>query len=253
MSAIQPASTINLFGLNIYALSKEELLQELQRHLRSNNKQLLKIFTPNPEQVIQSQEDRRFFSELQQADYLLPDGLYLVRASQLFHLLDRRPRALSQRITGVEVIEALLQWTAREKMPVLVVGGRNYRSKLPANVSWTPAYAHKEQILPKEEQQVEALIKKLRPKIVFVAFGAPAQERWILRHQALLEKNGVKLAMVAGGAFDFLWGQVKRAPQIWQDLGLEWFYRLLQEPWRAKRQTRLFSFVLLTFKEVLNS
>jgi N-acetylglucosaminyldiphosphoundecaprenol N-acetyl-beta-D-mannosaminyltransferase len=71
------------------------------------------------------------------------------------------------------------------------------------------------------------------PDILFVALGAPKQERWIFENLNKLES--VKLAMGVGGAFDFLSGKTKRAPLWMRKIGLEWFWRLIIEPRRVKR------------------
>ena len=74
---------------------------------------------------------------------------------------------------------------------------------------------------------------KRNQKILFVAYGSPNQELWIAHH--LHELKSVKIAMGVGGAFDFLAGERKRAPKWMQRLGLEWLFRLIQEPSRIKR------------------
>jgi len=76
-------------------------------------------------------------------------------------------------------------------------------------------------------------INKAQPDILFVAFGAPKQEKWI--YENLKKMPSVKLAMGVGGSFDFISGKVKRAPLIFQKAGLEWFWRLILEPWRFRR------------------
>lgn len=82
--------------------------------------------------------------------------------------------------------------------------------------------------------------------VLFVAFGAPKQEEWIASH---LQKSSTRVAMGVGGAFDFITGKVKRAPFYIRLIGLEWLYRLIQEPWRWKRQLALLTFTKLTILE----
>jgi N-acetylglucosaminyldiphosphoundecaprenol N-acetyl-beta-D-mannosaminyltransferase len=77
--------------------------------------------------------------------------------------------------------------------------------------------------------------------ILFVAYGAPEQDKWIARNLARLD---VKMAMGVGGSFDFIAGLVPRAPQWMRDAGLEWLYRLIRQPWRFRRMLRLPRFVL---------
>lgn len=82
--------------------------------------------------------------------------------------------------------------------------------------------------------------------ILFVAFGSPKQEIWIAEN---LDKLPVRVAIGVGGAFDFVSGKVKRAPVWVRKIGLEWLFRLILQPWRIKRQLRLFKFVFLVLGE----
>lgn len=82
--------------------------------------------------------------------------------------------------------------------------------------------------------------------ILFVAFGSPKQEIWIHEN---LPKLPVKVAIGVGGAFDLISGKIKRAPLWIQKAGLEWLFRLFNQPWRAKRQIALIKFIYLVLKE----
>ena len=84
--------------------------------------------------------------------------------------------------------------------------------------------------------------------ILFVAFGSPKQEKWIYEN---LPKLDVTVAIGVGGSFDFISGKVKRAPVFIRNLGLEWLFRLIIQPWRVKRQIALLEFVILVLKEKL--
>jgi N-acetylglucosaminyldiphosphoundecaprenol N-acetyl-beta-D-mannosaminyltransferase len=91
-----------------------------------------------------------------------------------------------------------------------------------------------------EEDGILALVKQAKPDILFVAYGAPQQDKWIARNLARL---GVPLAMGVGGALDFIAGAAVRAPRWMQRLGLEWLHRLYREPWRWRRMLALPRFV----------
>jgi N-acetylglucosaminyldiphosphoundecaprenol N-acetyl-beta-D-mannosaminyltransferase len=84
--------------------------------------------------------------------------------------------------------------------------------------------------------------------ILFVAFGAPKQEFWINEN---LEKIPVKVAIGVGGAFDYISGKIPRAPGFIRNIGLEWLFRLVVQPWRIKRQLSLLEFAWLVAKEKL--
>ncbi len=234
--------------------------------------QPLIIFTPNPEQLVQAHHDQSFYYNLKQADLLIPDGVGLVWASRLLALRGKGQR-IKERISGIDLVQDLLDLAKKRKLKVLVVGGKNYQAaiverqakqpefigrmtvipQLPAKLHWTPAFQDASKPTPKEQTALVGLIKKLRPEIVFVAFGAPQQESWVIEQRGLLASAGVKLAMVVGGSFDVILGKVPRAPQWPQQLGLEWLYRLWWEPWRWRRQLRLLEFAWLVLREWLSN
>jgi N-acetylglucosaminyldiphosphoundecaprenol N-acetyl-beta-D-mannosaminyltransferase len=242
---------VNMFDLPLFSSDKEELLRLISTHLKKGQKPAY-IFTPNPEQLVQASTDMTFKHMLQQADWLLPDGVGLVVASKLVALKTGQP-ALRERIPGVEVVSDLLQLADTNQYKVLLIGGRDYElAQLPPrNFLWTPGYLSVVSPTIEEEQALQHIVREFKPDIVFVAFGAPHQEHWIINHRALLEKNRVKIAMAVGGSFDYLTGQVTRAPQWLRSVGGEWAYRLLRQPWRAQRQTRLVTFVGMTLKELV--
>lgn len=111
--------------------------------------------------------------------------------------------------------------------------------------AWTPAYQQVQQTTRQEEERLQELILSYQPHILLVAFGAPWQERWVIEHRGLLRQANVKIALVVGGAMDVLLGKRKRAPLWMQNCGLEWMFRLAQQPWRWRRQLRLAKFVWL--------
>ena len=88
----------------------------------------------------------------------------------------------------------------------------------------------------KEDGPVVEEIRKSGADVVFVCLGAPKQEEWMARYGAM---TGAHLLVGLGGSLDVFAGTVVRAPEGWQKLGLEWFYRLCREPWRWKRMIRL--------------
>ena len=93
----------------------------------------------------------------------------------------------------------------------------------------------------KNEQKVIDRINEAQPDLLFVAMGSPKQENWINANRDQLHPT---IYQGVGGSFDVLAGTVKRAPEIFQKFGLEWFYRLLKEPKRIKRQIALPLFLL---------
>lgn len=101
-----------------------------------------------------------------------------------------------------------------------------------------------------ETRAIFELIKKHKPRLVLVGFGAPHQEIWLDKHGEKLTQLRVKIGMVVGGSFDVWAGRVSRAPKIVRKLGFEWLWRLIQQPWRWRRQLSIVKFVGMVGGEI---
>jgi len=257
--------------LNLYSNRVSDLLEKIAI-LPNKKKQLVTLFTPNPEQIVLAQNNKSFAKVLCQADYLVPDGIGLVVASRLFSLVGRGDK-IKERIPGVDLVKKILSQAKDKKATVMVIGGVSYNNlnylqwqirECPVDVGpksaskvsgqtlwWTSGYVNALAPTTVEHTAVKNCIQKVLPDVVFIALGAPAQEQWISDNRAFLEKNGVQLAMVVGGAFDMLLGKVQRAPAFMRTIGLEWLYRLIQEPWRWRRQLSLITFIKLVLRDLV--
>lgn len=254
-----------LFGLKIFSSKKIRLLEILKNQL-SRGTQTLSVFTPNPEQIVLASHDKIFASYLGFASLLIPDGIGLVLSSKILALFGKSS-ALRERITGVDIATDLLKVIKKDNLSALILGGRKYDSGKVAGLTvhsarkkvsgtqpvlyWHEGFLNISVPTQAELQQLEKILLSLKPSVVFVAFGAPYQEKWVVENSALLDKSKVKVVVVVGGTFDMLFGKVGRAPKWMQYLGLEWLYRLVQEPWRWRRQLQLFEFIKLSIKELL--
>lgn len=262
---------VQLFGLKFFGGCQDDLIQVLTEQLNQpKTTHPLVVFTPNPEQIVLADHDQAFRENLQKANILVPDGGGLVTANRL----GGTPPFFFDKIPGIEVVSNLLQ-VADSSWKILLIGGRDYDQKqLSAGwqirsvqdlsstqlselqnadtskktIFWLEGYARVGQPTQAEEEKINFIIENIKPQVVFVALGAPDQERFVIQHLDILYINKVKVAMVVGGAFDFLTGKVKRAPAWVQQFGWEWLYRLIQEPWRWKRQLRLIEFGWLTLR-----
>lgn len=264
-------NSTSLFQLSFFNQSQSALLSLIDEELANRKQKVLKnpliLFTPNPEQIVLSRVNPFFKELLLQADFLLPDGVGVVSASRLFSFAARLRRKeitpIIERIAGVEVVSSLLEKYPAES--VLLIGGREYRSHKHAvksgssdvvslqvrgrDVHWFTGYQSVGFATAQDEKKLRLTLRETQPTFVFVAFGAPEQEKWIIEHLTLLQQEGVRVVMAVGGSFDMLTGKLRRAPKFWQKVGLEWLYRLLQEPSRWKRQLRLLTFIRITFVE----
>lgn len=236
---------------SIFSNGKSELLTLVKNVIDQTKKPFL-IFTPNPEQLVLAETDERFDLELKQADLLLPDGVGLMWASSFLSNETNPP--IEERLPGRLVVEDLLKLAKEQKLSALVIGGRDYSKDDyfvidGQKIYWTAGYLDVNNPTDGEEVALTQLVEEIKPDLIFVAFGAPQQERWLLTHLPLLAKNQVKIGMAVGGTFDYLLGKVP-TPPIWvSKIGLEWLFRLVTQPHRLGRQLKLLNFVWLVLEE----
>lgn len=252
--------TANILGFSFFSKRKTELLKELKKIF--NEKKSVKIFfTPNAEQLVLAHENPNFNRYLKEADLLLADGMSLVWASRVLSFFNKNSQPIAQRITGIDLAQDLIQVSRENNLKILIIGGRDYNKcfgssikeitgergvrQLAQTLFWTPGFEDVTEPRGQEQSFLKNCLLKTKPDVVFVAFGAPYQEEWLINNKELLNQAKTKLAMSVGGAFDVIFGRLSRAPIWMQKLGLEWLFRLMQEPWRWKRQVKLLAFIKL--------
>jgi len=171
---------------------------------------------------------------LRNADFVTADGMPIVLLSKLLGM------ALPERVTGADMVPQICRRCAEEGMSVYVLGGdreaiEEALRKLKVEslklkvVGIDPAFVK----LDEEQPDIVARINAAKPDILFVALGNPKQELWMGRNAAKLD---VGVMIGVGGTFNFIAGRVKRAPKWMQKSGLEWIYRIIQEPGRLWRR-----------------
>lgn len=229
------ASSVTLFGIPFLPLTKKEARARLAAlALRGR---AARVFTPNPEMLLLAKDNPAFSEVLRSADLLLPDGVGVLLAAR------RLGKRLPERITGIDCAEWLLSFAAKQGLRVFLLGGHYgvaeaaaeaLRAKYPSLClcGTHHGYFDKRQG-SSENQAVRSLLREAKPEILFVCFGAPAQERWISENAE--EIPSLRLCMGLGGALDVWSGGVRRAPKFIQKCGFEWLWRALSEPKRFKR------------------
>ncbi len=206
------------------------------------------VVTVNTEFVMAAQKDAEFKAIINAAALALPDGFGILLAARFLG------HPLKERVTGVDTVQRVAALAACKGYRLFLLGAaegvadlcaRRLSSQYP-NLQIAGTYSGSPAV--EEEDGIIALIKQAGPDVLFVAYGAPQQDKWIARN---LERLRVPLAMGVGGAFDFIAGVRTRAPQWMQRLGLEWLHRLWCEPWRWRRMLALPKFVGLVMWERL--
>ena len=167
---------------------------------------------------------------LRNADFVTADGMPIVLLSRLLR------RGLPARVTGADMVPAICRRCAEEGLKVYVLGGdKDAVAEAFAKLGVKCLAGHDDAVVKLDEQQPEIVerINAAKPDILFVALGNPKQELWMGRNASKLDVG----AMVGiGGTFNFIAGKVKRAPKWMQKSGLEWIYRIIQEPGRLWRR-----------------
>jgi N-acetylglucosaminyldiphosphoundecaprenol N-acetyl-beta-D-mannosaminyltransferase len=192
------------------------------------------IFAVNPEKNFSVPKDRELYETFRTADLLIPDGIGVVLAAKVLH------GAELSRVPGVEMMENICRLAAAEGYPIFIYGSKEEVNHKAAGelVRRYPELriAGRSNGYVKEEE-MESLVADINAsgaKILFLALGSPKQERWYATYRNKLEN--VRIVQGIGGTLDTIAGNVRRAPEIWCRLSLEWLYRLLSEPSRIRRQ-----------------
>lgn len=194
------------------------------------------VVTLNPEIAMRARTDARLYAILGRAWLVVPDGIGIVLALRLAGL------RVPGRVTGADLLDAVTARAARDGWRLYLLGARAGVAEEAAErlaqrhpgATFVGAFAGAPEVAG--DAEACARVAAARPDVLFVAYGAPAQEMWIARNQARI---GVAVAIGVGGAFDFAAGRVPRAPRVLRRVGLEWAYRLWREPWRWRRMLAL--------------
>ena len=239
---------ISILGVPLDNYQPEELISRAENGFDGTQAQT--IFSVNPEKIMRARKDPELLKALREADYLIPDGIGAVLGARI--LLKEK----TNRITGVALMDLWLQTAQRKKYRIFIFGAKpainsraaiEIRKKYPSLELVGQSHGYIEEVF---YNRMIGQINDLETDILFVGLGSPKQEKWIHRHRESLR---VKICMGVGGSLDVIAGRVKRAPQFFQRTGLEWLYRLIQEPRKYQRQHFLPQFAFELLKKKLGS
>lgn len=224
---------IKILDIRIDNLSFVQTLQRIREFIISQ--QPHQICTVNSEFIMAAQKNQEFARVLNNSALNVPDGYGLLWAAK--YILRQ---SLRERVTGVDLTWEIAKMAMEKGYSIYFLGGDKNVAKqavqilrqLYPRLKIAGAESGGVIDLNKPNEILLTRIKKSRPDILLVAFGAPKQELWIARYQPALK---IPVAIGVGGTFDFIIGRAKRAPQGWQKLGLEWLWRLIHEPQRWHR------------------
>lgn len=190
------------------------------------------VVTVNVDFLRLGNRDHSFRDLINSADLVVPDGMPLLWGARMMG------EALPERVTGVDLIVESARLAATKRYSMFLLGATPGVAEEAAGVlrarfpglrivgTYAPPMGS---FSAAENEKIVRLIQEMQPDMLFVAFGAPKQDRWI---RANMQRLNVPVCMGVGGSFDLIAGRVKRAPVWMRDRGLEWLFRVAQEPTR---------------------
>lgn len=223
--------TINLMDIKIDNISMQRAVDLIVE--KSVGSICTKIAFVNADCFNISFVNKKYKSALQACDYIFADGIGVKIAGKMIGCEVR------DNVNGTDLLPLLCLSSSVNRLPVFFLGSRpdvvdkmvdNLKNKYP---DLPIAGYHHGYFNESDEDLIINKIKSSDAKILLVAFGAPKQELWI---ENFSDKLDVPVAMGVGGLFDFYSGRIPRAPKWMRSLGLEWVYRLMQEPGRMWRR-----------------
>lgn len=217
---------VRILNIDIQSTTKTELLTLLNKGV---------LVTPNVDHLVKLQKDKEFYEVYQKADWVVCDSNIVCRASKLL----KEP--LPEAIPGSSFFTDYYMYHKDDPAcRIFLLGAaegiakkamRNINSKAGRNIvvgAHSPSFGFE-----KNEPECQDLVRMVNESgatVLLVGVGAPKQEKWIMKYKDMMP--GVKLFMALGATIDFEAGTLKRAPEAWRKLGLEWLYRFLKEPKR---------------------
>jgi len=239
-------------GIKIDNITMEEAINKIEGMIQTGKPSY--IVTPNAAHIVTLQKDEEFRKIYGRASLVLADGMSLIWASRLLAV------PLKEKISGSDLFPKLCEVAAERGFKVFLLGGRpNAALKsaetlkksypgLPIVGIYSPPFGFEKD--KTENDKILKMIRNSKPDILFVSLGSPKQEKWIY---AYYQELNIPVSIGVGAAFEFISGIVRRAPKWMQESGLEWFFRLIQEPKLLWKRYLIGNpiFILLVVRELL--
>ncbi len=239
--------TISILGVKIDNITKEESGNITGDLISKSNKSCKIIVAPNTEFIMCAQKDKEFFDILKSAELATPDSIGVIWGGKL------QKKRFKERIPGQAYFREILRRSEIDGWSIYILGGteevlNKAIEKIKKDYPNVNIVGYHEGYFIKDtEEEVIEEINKLQPNVLFVAMGAPKQEKWIYKNK---DKLKVDVAAGQGGTLDYEAGRIKRAPIFIQKIGLEWLWRLIRQPKRIVRMRVLPVFLLkILFKK----
>ena len=227
--------SVKILGVPFSNFSSTELFVHLDDGITRGEKRQV-CFVPT-NSILAARKDEEVMKAYQQADVVMCDGVPVYWASKFLN------KPLKQRYTGFDFFPQFIEHAATKGYTVFLIGAKEgvaenlklkYQLKFPSiKIAGIYSPPFVKDFSDQENDKMISMINKSDADILFVSLTAPKQDIWIHQH---LQQLNIKLAIGIGAAFDAENGKIKRAPLLMQQMGLEWFFRFLQEPRRLFRR-----------------
>jgi N-acetylglucosaminyldiphosphoundecaprenol N-acetyl-beta-D-mannosaminyltransferase len=228
-AAVAPAP--DLFGVPIAAVTMEQALARVEDAIA--RREPLHIGVVNVAKLVNMRRESKLREAVLASDVIFADGMGVVWASRLLG------QPLPERVTGIDLMLGMFERGSRRGYRIYCLGAteavlaRAVRTLTEAYPGVQIVGAHHGYFTQDEEPAIAATVAATRPDILLVAMTSPRKEEFLARWNHVM---GATVCHGVGGSFDVVAGEVERAPASWQRLGLEWLYRVRQEPRRLWRR-----------------
>ena len=226
---------IKILGIRIDRTDRRESLERISSFLETPGYKL--VVTVNPEHIMLAENNEHFKNILNRSELNVPDGIGIIWASRLLG------KPLPERIAGADLLPRICRLCAEKGVSIFLLGGKpgiaakaadNLRKTYPGLIVAGTSNSDPD---PEMDKDTVEEINRSGATVLAVAYGSPKENLWIDRNHNDL--TSVRIAIGIGGALDFISGEIPRAPTAMRKAGIEWLYRLWNEPKRYRRMATL--------------
>lgn len=237
---------VKMFGCEVASTTMKETLDEIEKII--DNRILTQHVVINAGKVVLMESDKKLKKIVSDCPIINADGQSIVWASKFLG------KTLPERVAGIDLMEELIKISSQKGYGIYFFGAKeevvtdvlkHYKEKYPELkiCGYRNGYFSNDDVA-----EITKDMRESKADILFVAFSSPMKEYWLAEN---INEIGIPFCMGVGGSFDVVAGVTKRAPYWMQKIGLEWFYRFLQEPKRMWKRYLVGNskFILITLKE----
>lgn len=226
---------MQFMNIEVDNLTMNEAIEEIDKLIQENRNAY--VVTPNVDHIVQVERGGELYEAYREADLVLTDGKPLLWIARWYDT------PIKEKISGSDLFPRLCGMAARKNYSMFFLGGKegvaasaasNLQMRYPGlqvSGTYSPPYGFEKDA--NELKKIEQMIKKHNPQILIVGLGCPKQELFMMHNRKRLN---VPVSLGLGASLDFEAGNIKRAPRWMSECGLEWLYRMVQDPKRLVKR-----------------